>query len=114
MGQFFIGENDLGRNRGEASLEKIQQLNYYVRVNTMRLDMGLCDNEEDIAKEFGELEKYQVIVLAKWYSNKVLIAWSGFCRKHGIKLIVCSVNGVFSRLINDWGDEFLVTDKNGE
>jgi hypothetical protein len=32
-GQFFLGPSDIGRNRAEASLNKIQQLNYYVRVD---------------------------------------------------------------------------------
>lgn len=29
-------------------------------------------------------------------------------------MIVCSVQGVHARLINDWGDEHVVIDKNGE
>jgi len=37
-----------------------------------------------------------------------------FCRAHKIKLIICSVDGVFARLMNDFGEEFIVEDKNGE
>jgi molybdopterin/thiamine biosynthesis adenylyltransferase len=29
-GQFFIGASDIGSNRAEACVEKVQQLNYYV------------------------------------------------------------------------------------
>jgi hypothetical protein len=43
-----------------------------------------------------------------------MLAWSAFCRKHKIKFIVSSVEGLFARLINDFGEEFEVLDKNGE
>lgn len=33
-GQFFVGEKDIGKNRALASVNKIQELNYYVKVDT--------------------------------------------------------------------------------
>jgi hypothetical protein len=44
----------------------------------------------------------------------IIQTWSRFCRKNKVKLIVSSVNGVYARLLNDFGDEFIVVDKNGE
>lgn len=37
-----------------------------------------------------------------------------FCRKKGIKFISADCHGVFSRVFNDFGDEFEILDKNGE
>ena len=37
-----------------------------------------------------------------------------YCRKHGIKFVSVDVNGVFSRVFNDFGPDFSVLDKNGE
>jgi len=37
-----------------------------------------------------------------------------FCRKRGIKFISADCHGVFSRVFNDFGDEFEILDKNGE
>lgn len=36
-GQFFVGEEDLGFNRVEACLYKLQELNHYVRVESLKL-----------------------------------------------------------------------------
>lgn len=37
-----------------------------------------------------------------------------YCRSKGIKFISSDVNGVFSRVFNDFGEDFEVLDKNGE
>jgi hypothetical protein len=42
------------------------------------------------------------------------VAWSKFCRENKIKLIVSNVCGVYARVMNDFGDSFVVLDKNGE
>lgn len=47
-GQFFVGENDLGKNRAACSVRKIQELNYYVKVDTVLLDQALPQKKEDI------------------------------------------------------------------
>jgi hypothetical protein len=37
-----------------------------------------------------------------------------YCRKNNIKFINCDTLGVFSRIFCDFGEEFIVYDKNGE
>jgi ubiquitin-activating enzyme E1 len=39
---------------------------------------------------------------------------NAFCRKRGIKFICSDCRGVFSRVFNDFGDQFEILDKNGE
>jgi hypothetical protein len=48
------------------------------------------------------------------YNYNELICWNNLCRTHSIKLIVANVNAVYGRIINDFGNEFTVVDKNGE
>jgi hypothetical protein len=46
--------------------------------------------------------------------HAVLSAVDRFCRKRGVKFISADCLGVFSRVFNDFGDQFEVLDKNGE
>lgn len=55
-----------------------------------------------------------MIILAKTVTDNQLGRYSEFCRAHKIKLIYTSVDGVFARLWNDFGEDFVVEDKSGE
>ena len=48
MGQFFLGEQDIGKNRALSTLEKLQQLNYYVKVDTLNCGQTLPSSETEI------------------------------------------------------------------
>lgn len=48
------------------------------------------------------------------YDYNELICWDNLCRTHSIKLIIANANSVYGRIINDFGAEFKVIDKNGE
>jgi len=47
-GQFFVGEKDIGKNRAEASLQKIKALNTYVIVKCDRLDAEIPLTEPEM------------------------------------------------------------------
>ncbi|CAD8078852.1 unnamed protein product [Paramecium sonneborni] len=102
-GQFFIEEKDIGKNRAEVSWEKLQQLNSYVRVNYETVELLNID-----------FTKYNIVVVCASYSNDLLFKLSLLCRQHKVKLIISSVDGVFGRVFNDFGQQFIVEDKNGE
>ncbi|CAK71945.1 unnamed protein product (macronuclear) [Paramecium tetraurelia] len=102
-GQFFIEEKDIGKNRAEVSWEKLQQLNSYVRVNYETSELLNID-----------FTKYNIVVVCATYPNDVLFKLSTLCRQHKVKLIISSVDGVFGRVFNDFGQSFIVEDKNGE
>ena len=109
-GQFFLGEEDIGKNRAERSRSKLQQLNYYVKVDTVG-DGRALPKEENILKEF--LKDYEFIVLIQKEEN-VINRISKICEEEQKKLIVCDCHGVFSRVFNYFGTSFTVFDKNGE
>ena len=109
-GQFFLSEEDIGKNRAEASLNKIQQLNYYVKVDTTLLNQDLPTAEQDLEKL---LKGYTVVILTETdYQTQVAI--NQYCRKNNIHFIVTDLQGPFAKVFNDFGDEFIVLDKNGE
>ena len=111
-GQFFLEEKDLGFNRAERSINKLQELNYYVKItlNTEEIfDKNL--NEEKLNK-LG-FNKYNLIILTECDNDSIII-FDKFCRKNKIYLIVCDVYGCIGRIINDFGSDFEVIDKDGE
>ena len=105
--QFFLKESDLGKNRAESCIKQLQDLNYYVKVTSCT--DGLPTKE----KELSVLKKYNVIVLTECdYQIAAMI--DKFCRQNKIQLILCEIYGAAGRIINDFGDEFIVNDKDGE
>ena len=52
-GQFFLSEEDIGKNRVDSCLHKIQELNYYVKVEKLELEL-----ETQLAK----LQDYQLVI----------------------------------------------------
>jgi len=106
--QFFLSEEDIGKNRAEASIKKLQQLNVYVKI---------FSSTSFLPKEESEIEKFfkdfTVVILTQCdYETQILI--NNFCRKNGIFFISADLFGVFGRVISDFGDKFIVNDINGE
>lgn len=110
-GQFFLNETDIGKNRASACLDKIQQLNSYVKVDLATSLKALPLKEEDLLK-MG-LKDYTLIVAVNsdYALQKEL---DKFCRKNKIFFIGCDCTGPFSRVFLDLGEKFEVLDKNGE
>ena len=105
--QFYLKESDVGKNRAESCIKQLQDLNYYVKV-TSSTD-GLPTKEKDV----GILKKYNVIVLTECDYQTVGII-DNFCRQNKICLIIAEIYGAAGRIINDFGEDFTVNDKDGE
>jgi len=110
-GQFFLTEGDIGKNRAIASLEKIQQLNNYVKVDLATKLKKLPNVEEELVK-LGLKEYTMIVVCDSDYESQIFL--DEFCRKNKIFFISCDCNGPFGRVFLDLGDKFEVLDKNGE
>ena len=112
IGQFFLEEKDIGYNRAERCINKLQELNYYVKITLNKDDLfnkNLSLNDLD---NLG-FNKYNVIILTEC-NNDTLILFDKYCRKNKIYLIICDVYGCIGRIINDFGSEFECIDKDGE
>ncbi|CAD8207678.1 unnamed protein product [Paramecium octaurelia] len=104
VGQFFLSQSDIGKPRAAACVDKIQQLNNYVRVKVIEKDV----------QQYITTEQFDIAILTDVYDYNELICWDNLCRAHQIKLIIANANSVYGRIINDFGAEFKVIDKNGE
>ncbi|KAM4811408.1 ubiquitin-like modifier-activating enzyme 6 [Urocitellus parryii] len=107
---FFLCEDDVvnGRNRAEAILYRIAELNPYVHVTLSSVPF----NE---STDLSFLHKYQCVVVTEMkltLQKKV----NEYCRSHypPIKFISADVHGIWSRLFCDFGEEFEVSDTTGE
>lgn len=107
-GQFYLGENDIGKNRARACLHKLQALNQYVIIDY--IDQSLDDCYTDLT---SFLVNYNVVIACdgSLMSQKIL---NDYCRKTNIYFISAVNYGLFSRVFCDFGDKFTVTDKTGE
>uniref|UniRef100_A0AAZ3Q2E3 E1 ubiquitin-activating enzyme n=1 Tax=Oncorhynchus tshawytscha TaxID=74940 RepID=A0AAZ3Q2E3_ONCTS len=100
--QFYLREEDLGKNRAEVSRIRLAELNSYVPV--VAYTGVLIDDY---------LTQFQVVVL----TNSPLEEQQrvgDFCHSNGIKLVIADTRGLFGQLFCDFGEEMLVIDTNGE
>uniref|UniRef100_A0A7N8XYG9 E1 ubiquitin-activating enzyme n=1 Tax=Mastacembelus armatus TaxID=205130 RepID=A0A7N8XYG9_9TELE len=100
--QFYLREEDLGKNRAEVSQSRLAELNSYVPVTAYTGALT-----EDY------LIKFQVVVLTNLSLDEQQHVGE-FCHSKGIKLIVADTRGLFGQLFCDFGEEMIVYDTNGE
>ncbi|XP_037374228.1 LOW QUALITY PROTEIN: ubiquitin-like modifier-activating enzyme 1 [Talpa occidentalis] len=100
--QFYLREEDIGKNRAEVSQPRLAELNSYVPVSTYT---------GALVEDF--LSGFQVVVLTNTPLEDQLQVGE-FCHSHGIKLVVADTRGLFGQLFCDFGEEMILTDSNGE
>ncbi|KAJ5070782.1 hypothetical protein M0811_01763 [Anaeramoeba ignava] len=100
---FFLTEEDIGKNRVEVSYSKFAELNEHVQV-----DFSTKELDEEFIKE------YTVVVLCSQRSLTEIFRIGDICHKNNIQFIVTDTLGVFGFCFNDFGKEFVVADPKGE
>ncbi|XP_077464525.1 ubiquitin-like modifier-activating enzyme 1 [Stigmatopora argus] len=100
--QFYIREEDLGKNRAEVSQSRLAELNSYVPV---------AAHVGALTEDF--LTKFQVVVLTNSTLDEQQKVGE-FCHSKGIKIIIADTRGLFGQLFCDFGKEMIVYDTNGE
>lgn len=101
--QFYLSEEDLGRNRAVASAPKLAELNPYVRVAHVEGDLF----------EIVRAGSFNVVVLIDQTFDDQLVI-SEYCHERNIAIIIGDARGVFGQLFCDFGETFVVSDVNGE
>lgn len=106
--QFFLREEDVGKNRAEASSSRLAELNPYVSLSALKTGLD-CDSD------LSYLARYQCVILTE-APLKVQICVNNFCRQHTpqIRFISADVFGVCCGAFCDFGDNFEITDLDGE
>uniref|UniRef100_A0A8C0Z0I2 Ubiquitin-like modifier-activating enzyme 1 n=1 Tax=Canis lupus familiaris TaxID=9615 RepID=A0A8C0Z0I2_CANLF len=100
--QFYLREEDIGKNRAEVSQPRLAELNSYVPVSAYT---------GPLVEDF--LSGFQVVVLTNTPLEDQLRVGE-FCHSRGIKLVVADTRGLFGQLFCDFGEEMILTDSNGE
>lgn len=100
--QFFLTEDDIGKNRAETICKKLSELNNYVPT---RSHTGTLD--EDFIKRF------RVVVLTS-SSRSEQLRISEITHANDIALIIADTRGLFAQVFCDFGKNFTVVDTNGE
>ncbi|KAJ8257245.1 hypothetical protein GJAV_G00183520 [Gymnothorax javanicus] len=99
--QFYLREEDLGKNRAEVSQPRLAELNSYVPVTAYT---GPLNTEY--------LSSFQVVVLTN-SSREEQLRIGELCHSEGIKLVIADTRGLFGQLFCDFGD-MVVFDTSGE
>lgn len=101
---FYCREDHVGKtSRAEASIGKLQELNPYVKVKAIDA-LNLEDHSH-----------YNVVVYTEIFENiEKVIEVDNFCRSKGIGFILSTTFGPSGFAFLDYGDEFWVSDADGE
>ncbi|KAG6681002.1 hypothetical protein I3842_13G071300 [Carya illinoinensis] len=101
---FIFTENDLGKNRALASVQKLQELNNAVVIRT---------STKKLTKE--QLSDFQAVIFTDISFEKA-IEFNDYCHNHqpSIAFIKTEVRGLFGTVFCDFGPEFTVIDVDGE
>uniref|UniRef100_A0ACD5YBK3 Uncharacterized protein n=1 Tax=Avena sativa TaxID=4498 RepID=A0ACD5YBK3_AVESA len=101
---FFLSENDVGQNRAQACVQKLQELNNAVLISALT---------GDLTKE--HLSNFQAVVFTDISLEKA-VEFDDYCHSHQppIAFIKSEVCGLFGSVFCDFGPEFTVLDVDGE
>uniref|UniRef100_A0A0E0EGH2 E1 ubiquitin-activating enzyme n=1 Tax=Oryza meridionalis TaxID=40149 RepID=A0A0E0EGH2_9ORYZ len=101
---FFLSENDIGKNRAAACVSKLQELNNAVIISALT---------EELTTD--HLSKFQAVVFTDIGLDKAY-EFDDCCHNHcpPISFIKAEVCGLFGTVFCDFGPEFTVLDVDGE
>ncbi|XP_060202476.1 ubiquitin-activating enzyme E1 1-like [Lycium barbarum] len=101
---FIFTEEDVGKNRALASIQKLQELNNAVIISTLTN-----------ALTTEQLSNFQAVVFTDISLEKA-VEFDDYCHKHQppIAFIKAEVRGLFGSVFCDFGPEFTVADVDGE
>ena len=111
---FFLSEEDVGKkNRDEACLEKLKNLNSYVKIDLFKVEQK--NNIDEYIQLFCEkMKNYNVVVFTELHPMYFIDKIDKFCRQNKIKLIYGMCLGLVGYVFTDFGPEYTIIDENGE
>lgn len=100
--QYYLSEKDIGKNRAQASLDKLRELNSYVKVNYY---------DGNITEDF--IKTFKVVILTDSPLNQQ-IKINNITHENNIAFINTCTIGLSGQIFCDFGNEFIVNDTDGE
>ena len=113
---FYLTEKDVGKKRrDEACLQKLSQLNQYVKTSILDLEQKQ-DINEFIEHFCQKIKKFDVVVITELQTMYFISKLDIFCRnpENNIKLIYGMCLGLAGYIFVDFGMNHIITDTNGE
>lgn len=95
---YFADESDIGKNIKDVLISKISELNPYVTITS---------------DESYEIKNYDTLILCN-NSREYAIKTNKLCRENNINFIWMNCYGLFSNVFCDFGNNFKITDTDGE
>ncbi|VDD91594.1 unnamed protein product [Enterobius vermicularis] len=100
--QFYLREEDVGKNRAAASFQRLAELN----------DSVTCSlSTEPLTKEF--VKQFQLVILTDT-SLRQQLEINEWTRSNKSCLLVADARGLFAYIFTDFGENFRIDDPNGE
>ena len=111
---FFLSEDDVGKkNRDEACVKKLSDLNPFVRVSVLKVEEKK-DINEYIQLFCEKVKNYNVVVFTELQPMYLIAQVDNVCRQNNIKLIYGFCFGLAGYVFTDFGVKHTIYDENGE
>ena len=111
---FYLSEEDVGKkNRDDACLSKLSQLNPNVTISILKVEEKK-DINEYIQLFCQKIEKYNVVVFTELQPMMFIAQVDNTCRQKNIKLIYGICFGLVGYIFTDFGLHHVIYDENGE
>lgn len=91
----------------DLPLEDIQKLNPTIEIN--QINIFNAKNK----LEFDKIQKYNLVIIINSNFDDAIIL-NNFCHQLSIKFIICGYYGLTGYIFNDFGENFIVSDIDGE
>jgi ubiquitin-activating enzyme E1 len=102
---FFLSESDVGQPRAAAVVDRLSELNRYVKVTVSPEPLESCGGPY--------LSAFQTVVMIGQPLALQLSA-DAYCHKEGICFVAGEARGVFGRIFCDFGPSYVVLDKDDQ
>ncbi len=112
---FFLSENDVGKkNRDDACVEKLSELNPYVKVSVLKMKEKKDENDYiNLFCENVKTKKYNVVVFTEFQPMNFIEQVDKVCREQNIKLIYGFCFGLVGYIFTDFGENHTIFDETG-
>lgn len=109
---FFASEEDVGKPRAATILNKVGELNRFVKVDVIG---GFAATDIAVLEAWRRADPsgIKVVVFVDQATTK-LVAHNEWARANNVKFVSCENRGISGCVFVDGGDDFTILDKNGE
>jgi len=111
---FYLSDDDVNKKRrDEACVDKLSELNPYVKVSILDIEQKE-DMNEYINHFCSKIKKYNVVVITEYQPMQFISQIDTFCRKNKIKFIYGYCLGLVGYIFVDFGATHIIFDETGK